>query len=586
MTPSVRLLRAHRPMLPLAAVALAALPLHAGGADGITTRESFAHDGAEAVEHCLRPSISGDGRWLVFDTTDALVPEDTNGDRDVYALDRWNGDLVGVSVNLGGTWGNADSSNGVISRDGRFVAFQSFSNNLVPFDFNVTEDVFLKNLTTGLLTRVSSPIGGVVAAAGTSNEPSISSDGTRIAFQSSAPNFVPGDANGTWDVYVRDTNANTIVRASLDAFGGDTDGPSYAPSISGDGTRVSFHSNATDIRLLDGNGTTDVFVRLLDAGVTWLASKPMIGVVPNAMSFSSALSSDGDRVVFVSSATDLVPADTNGLDDVFVHHLDTGEVELLSISQDGDAADGESYHPTISRDGRFVAFTSAASNLTPEDSPFYDVFVRHIDEGETWLVSRRSGLGNLSDGDSVSPALADGATIVAFQSAATNLDQADTNGTIDVFTRTIFPDPFTYCEGTTTNAGCEPRMGSTGRPSASADSGFTVRASQLPNQKSGIIFYGVNGAAEIPFQGGTLCVAGPRKRTPLQGSGGTAAPAADCSGNYVLDMNAFAAGLAGGNPDPALSQVGQQVNVQAWGRDPLGATTTFLSDALEYVVGL
>jgi hypothetical protein len=142
-----------------------------------------------------------------------------------------------------------------------------------------------------------------------------------------------------------------------------------------------------------------------------------------------------------------------------------------------------------------------------------------------------------------------------------------------------------YCVAKVNSLGCTPAIGFTGVPSASAGSGFTVKCTQVRNNKSGLLFYG-NGQAGIAFQCGTLCVKSPIKRTPVQLSGGTPAPANDCSGLYSLDMNAFAVGSLGGSPAPYLTIVGTLVDCQWWGRDPGFAApcNTTLSNALEYTV--
>lgn len=142
-----------------------------------------------------------------------------------------------------------------------------------------------------------------------------------------------------------------------------------------------------------------------------------------------------------------------------------------------------------------------------------------------------------------------------------------------------------YCTAKSNSIGCAPRISAVGTPSASASSGFVVASSNGVNQSSGLLFYGLNGSTATPFVGGTRCVAAALKRTPVQNSGGTAGAPSDCSGAWSLDLNAFAAGVAGGSPDPALSVAGSHVHAQWWGRDPLSPAHPFaLSDALQYFV--
>jgi hypothetical protein len=144
----------------------------------------------------------------------------------------------------------------------------------------------------------------------------------------------------------------------------------------------------------------------------------------------------------------------------------------------------------------------------------------------------------------------------------------------------------TYCTAKPNSLGCLPAMEFSGCPSATSGSGFLVRCTQLRNNKSGLLFYGVSGRATVPFQGGTLCIKAPIKRAPSVNSGGSPSPANDCSGEFVLDMNAFAAGALGGSPLPALIVPGTVVDCQWWGRDPGFAppNNSTLSNGLEYTV--
>jgi hypothetical protein len=150
--------------------------------------------------------------------------------------------------------------------------------------------------------------------------------------------------------------------------------------------------------------------------------------------------------------------------------------------------------------------------------------------------------------------------------------------------RNAWEHPDVYCTAKTTSNGCVPSIGASGLPSASATSGFTISCSSVINLKNGLLFYSLVGRQAAPFQGGTMCVLAPIARTPLQNSGGNPPPD-DCSGVFALDMNAFAHGLAGGSPQPALLVQGAAVTAQWWGRDPLSTPPTTLSNAIEFLVG-
>jgi hypothetical protein len=157
-----------------------------------------------------------------------------------------------------------------------------------------------------------------------------------------------------------------------------------------------------------------------------------------------------------------------------------------------------------------------------------------------------------------------------------------------VLVDTRFNDPpVSYCVAKQNSLGCTPAIGWSGSPSATLGSGFTVRCDLVRNQKSGLLFYGTTGRNAAPFQGGTLCVAAPIKRTPAVISGGSALPVQDCSGVYALDFNAFASGQLGGNPLPALQVPGTVVDAQWWGRDPgfVAPFNTTLSNGVEFTIG-
>src|ERR1700741_2461248 len=145
------------------------------------------------------------------------------------------------------------------------------------------------------------------------------------------------------------------------------------------------------------------------------------------------------------------------------------------------------------------------------------------------------------------------------------------------------PSPVGYCAAKLNSLGCLQAIGSVGEPSASAGSGFFVRATSVRNQKPGLLLYGNSGRASVPFAGGTLCVGAPIRRAIGVGSGGTALPASDCSGGYALDVNAFATGALGGNPHASLLVSGTTIDAQWWGRDPgfPAPNNATLSDGLE-----
>lgn len=160
------------------------------------------------------------------------------------------------------------------------------------------------------------------------------------------------------------------------------------------------------------------------------------------------------------------------------------------------------------------------------------------------------------------------------------------DGSVNGFQFEYLSGPVSYCTAKMNSLGCTPVIGSSGTPSASSGSGFTVQASNVINNKSGLLFYGITGRAALPFQGGTLCVKAPIRRTPVVSSGGLPPPNS-CTGTYFIDMNAFAHSTGTPAPSPALLVPGTIVDCQWWGRDPgfPVPNNTTLSDGLEYTVG-
>jgi Tol biopolymer transport system component len=270
---------------------------------------------------------------------------------------------------------------------------------------------------------------------GNSYYPSISADGRYVAFESDATNLVTGDTNSAGDIFMRDRRNGTTTRISQSYAGGQGNGNSHNPSVSSDGRFVAFESDATNFVAGDTNGKHDIFVRDRQKGITTLVSKSSAGVVGNGDSAHPSISADGRYVAYDSQATNLVAGDVNGKDDIFVRDRQKGTTTRVSKSSAGVAGNEGSDYPSISADGRYVAFMSYSSNLVAGDTNgAYDIFVRDRQEGTTTRVSKSSaGMGGNSD--STYPSLSAGGRYVAFESDATNLVTGDTNGYRDIFVR-------------------------------------------------------------------------------------------------------------------------------------------------------
>jgi Tol biopolymer transport system component len=397
----------------------------------------------------MNVSITPDGRFVAFTSyASNLVPGDTNNTSDVFIYDRQNASTERVSVDSFGNQADSHSGAGTpsMSADGRYVVFDSVAHNLVPGDTNNTTDVFLRDRQNGSTTRVSVGLGGAQGD-GSSDSPQISADGRFIAFHSSATNLIPGDTNGMNDIFVYEIQSGAMTRASVDSTGTQqaNNGASQA-SISSDGRYVAFASYSTTLVPGDGNVACDIFVHDMQSGSTVRVSVDSSGVEGNHDSFSPSISADGRFVTFLSRADNLVPGDTNGFFDVFVHDMQSGTTERVSIDSNGNeenaAASGVSY---ISADGRYVAFCSPAANLVPGDTNGQpDVFLRDRWNGTTERVSVNS-LGLQGNGESGTSgiAISPNGRFVAFESGASNLVGDDTNTFPDIFLHDRAPSGFT-----------------------------------------------------------------------------------------------------------------------------------------------
>lgn len=528
--------------------------------------------------------VSDDGRYVGFQWYDSFTVAD------VFLADRATGAVERISVNSGEVQGDSYSYAPMLTPGLRYVAFSSWSTNLVPGDTNgpypLGHDVFLRDRLSGTTERVSV---GAIGQQGNdqSYHPAISADARFVAFTSFAGNLVAVDANGFSDVFVRDRLGATTELASLDSSGAQGDGAVTCASISSDGRFVAFYGDASNLVGGDTNGSADVFVRDRLNASTERVSVDSSGAQANAGSIGGMISSDGRFVVFRSSATNLVSNDTNGKADIFLRDRQTGSTERISVDSGGAEADDESSHPALSPDGRFVAFQSKATNLVVGDTNGrWDIFVRDRLAGTTERASLDSNGG---EGDNESgiqgPTLSADGRYVAFDSRA-QLVGTDTDGWHDIYVRDRTGQTVSYCTAKQNSLGCWPAMGATGTSSASATSGFSLTAGPLLDNAIGLLLYSLDGQAATPFGGGYLCLASPLHRTPAVSTGG-GPPPTDCSGSLSLDLNAFAAGLAGGDPAAELSQPGQTVTAQVWSRDTGFAppNNVSLTNGIEYVVG-
>ena len=482
------------------------------------------------------PTVTSDGSRVAFLSADGeLVPNDTNQQTDVFVWTRATRSLARANVDGNGSQSVGLAYSAVISRDGSTVAFSSYAGDLVPGDTNGELDFFMHHLATGLTLRVSEGSNGqqglpTCSSPGplcvTRPKLDVSDDGRFIAFESWMTNLVPNDSAGL-DVFVHDWFTGTTQRVSEAAGGGNSTGSSSSPSISGDGRWVAFHAIAND--LVPGAGP-GAYLRDLASGVT-----STLGFGPNGSHIGGGilpqpvLSQNGHFVAFVTDVDLLVPDDQDGQVDLFVQRLGSTQIELVSRGAGGSNLSNSTFDwnsigsPAhgVTNDGR-VMFRAAASAIVGEPSPSPFTVALHDPLMRTNAVSD-------------------------------------------------------YCTAKTNSLGCVPRMTVCGAPSMSAGQRFALIAENVRSHKTGFLVWSTSSLA-APFDGGTLCIGTPRRRTPAQDSGG-ASGADDCTGAYSFWFDSTYVTSVGLAP-------GDAVHAQYYSRDPwpFSPNNSGLTNAIRFVV--
>ncbi len=370
-------------------------------------------------------SVSGDGRFVLFSSSsDDVVGGDTNGQLDVFLRDTVTGTTTRVSVQADGT---QLASNGTvfgartaaISDDGHVVAYSHYTDAFggSPFTF----DAFAKNLETGAVTLVSA------TAAGTGANQSalitgMSGNGRFVTFSSGATNLVT-DGNGVEDVFVKDLVSGALLRVSQSGST-EANGGSSGGALSQDGRFIAFNSTATNLNFSDSDTTSDVLLRDMSSGFgPTLISVDSSQVKGNGASTLQAISDDGRYVLFSSTSTNLVAGDTNGVRNLFLRDTRLGTTIAVDTSAGGalgNSAVGDS-NGDLSGDGRYVVFTSTASNLVGGASG-QQAYVKDLVTGAIALVSVNAA-GVASEGAFEARLSADGSQIV-FTASGNSLDPA------------------------------------------------------------------------------------------------------------------------------------------------------------------
>ena len=325
------------------------------------------------------PEVSDDGRYIAYDSyASNLVDGDTNGSSDIFVRDLELGTTTRVSVASDGTEGNGDSRTPAISSDGRFVSFNSVATNLVSGDTNGFMDIFVHDMQTGSTTRVSVSSSGVQGDSVSGDFSRLSADGRYVTFSSGATTLVPNDMNHAWDVFVHDMDTGTTERDSVDSAGREANGASDFPTISSDGRYVVFQSRASDLVGGDTNRVNDIFVHDRTSGRTDRVSMTSTGGEANCIPDGEggclggctepAISADARYVSFAATSSNLVPGDTNHMEDIFLRDRRTGQTFRISVSVAGQQVKLGGHSPAISADGKVIAYESFGSNIVPNDT--------------------------------------------------------------------------------------------------------------------------------------------------------------------------------------------------------------------------
>lgn len=372
-----------------------------------------------------------------------LVTGDTNGAWDVFVRDRAAGTTLRVSVDSFGAQGNGNSGgtfsfqgNTVdIAAGGRYVAFMSDATNLVASDTNVRRDIFVHDLLSGATTIESLDSAGNQGN-GDCSWPVISGDGRYVAFSSAATNLVSGDTNGKVDVFYRDRLAGTTQRVSVATSGMQGNGDCTHVQITQDGRAVGFTSYASNLVFNDTNGQPDVFVRSIGNGHTTRVSSGPGGQQGSGGSYLGDFSGNGRFVAFSSTST-FVTDDTNGAYDDYMKDRRTGNIIRVSVGTGGFQANSDSYGVSLSGDGRYVVFSGYASNLVPGDTNGnQDVFLRDLLMNTTTLLGVNTA-GEQGNGENAYAEVSDDAMVTVFVSTGDNLYPGDDNFVHDVFVRDL-----------------------------------------------------------------------------------------------------------------------------------------------------
>lgn len=408
---------------------LLSLPLQA------MERASVSNTQAQANGNSYMVGSSPDGRYVVFDSMASnLVPGDNNGQRDVFIRDRSLGTIERVSVGPAGIESPYLNRAPSVSADGRYVSFETKGPLLSGSSVGIFQ-IYRRDRVNGVTELVSASSSGL-AGNSFSSRSSISADGRYVLFYSRANNLVVGDNNGVQDIFLKDMQTGALETISLGASGVRGNDHSFEAAMSSDARFISFTSMATNLTGSTIPRQRHVYLRDRQTSTTRLLSRSATGSLANQPAYSPTLSDDGRYVVYYSKASNLTAGTGGSILQIIQHDTQSGDTVLLSRDAAGIEGDDLSYSPSISADGRFVAYTSFAKNLVDVDNNgVSDVLLWDRQNNETTIISQ-SESGQLGNGAAIgTPALSRSGNSIAFSTYADNLIESDTNNVADIFVR-------------------------------------------------------------------------------------------------------------------------------------------------------
>ena len=385
-----------------------------------------------------RASISADGDTIAFDSVDAsLVPGDTNARRDVFLYQVSTQAMTRASVSAAGAQANADSQRPRLTPDASHVVFESEASNLVSADTNGSKDIFVRDLQTGSVVRASVESSGLQFVRGGSYDAAISADGSRVAFTSSDGNLPPYANTIRTGAFWHDLISGVTERANVSSVAVVRPEGS-GTGLSADGRYVLFNSTSWGFDRDDSNNLADPILRDTQLGLTEALVKLPYGTQSTGYSrngYFTGTAEDG-YAAFLSVGSNFASGDTFALSDIFVRKFDTGAIQRISVAADGGEPNGGSYDPAVTPDGRYAIFFSESTNIVPgAGSSTYNVYLRDLAAQSNELISANNSGDGGGSGHSQHPRLSDDARFVAFYSAASNLVVDDTNAVADIFVR-------------------------------------------------------------------------------------------------------------------------------------------------------